>query len=448
MITLKYNRLALLGASTLVISACSSGYTADTLPHVSQANHTAQSVGQPGELQKIADQLAAGGDHAAAIPLYRHLSSKAGNPLALDALANSLLLQGLTGESEKILRLLVSRGQATGQTWYNLGKTHLVYGRFEEGLRAFTNALVHNPTEPKYVSGKAIALATLGQYQSAIVSLHGQQDIRSLSNKTLILAAHGQSKEAVSLLEPVIRSGHGTSRDRQNLAMAYLLNGQESEAFQVSRVDLDAASTHETFTFYRSLNSLSSAERMQALVTGTIKPEWTRTEIANLELQENDARTVAAQRLTQAPVLVAEKPIPVVAEEKPVEDHANYVLTEIPPLVEPEGWALQIGAYRTIKNLMRGWTILYRQNGDLLQEIPPRRSEVNFGDRKQGPKGFYYRLNAGPLKTLARAKALCKELKARGTSCWIRPPEKTEGHLPKAGQAPQNVSAKKEERQI
>ena len=106
------------------------------------------------------------------------------------------------------------------------------------------------------------------------------------------------------------------------------------------------------------------------------------------------------------------------------------ILTEVPPLLGPEGWALQIGAYRTIKNLMRGWSILYGQSGDLLKDIPPRRSEVVLENKGGGPGGFYYRLNAGPLKTFGQARDLCAALQARGTSCWIRPPEKTEGNLP------------------
>ncbi|MFC3052023.1 SPOR domain-containing protein [Kordiimonas pumila] len=428
MITIKHIRPALIGASVLALTACSNGgYTASNLPHASQAHSNTPS----NELQRIADQLAKNGDHKAAIPIYRHLASKDGSPTALDALAASLLAQGLSNEAAKTANILVERGAATGKTWYILGKVHLGNSQYEESLSAFEQALTRDPNNAQYTSGKAIALAASGNESEAISALGNKLDPLSLSNKALIFAANGHTEAAVIILEPLITQGTATARDRQNLAMAYLLNGQEEKAYQVSRIDLDAISTNETFTFYRSLASLDNAKRMQALITGTVKPEWSRGELANLELQDNSSRKAAAQRVVEPVMVATANPSPEPQPQpKVAENREDYALTEIPPLVEPEGWALQIGAYRTLKHLMRGWTLLYRQSGDLLADVPPRRSEVDFGEQPVGPKGFYYRLNAGPLKSFSEAKALCNALKERGTKCWIRPPEKTEGALP------------------
>jgi len=447
---MKINQLlrpTLLGASALVLSACS--YSGQSNPSVLTASPQTQTSGI-NELKRIADQLAANGSHEAAIPIYRHLSAKDGNPEALSALANSLLAQGANDDAEKILNLLITRGQAKGVVWYNLGKSKLAKGRFDEALVAFDNAVAQAGDDPKVRSGRAVALAALGRTGDAIAAFQADSDRLTLSNKALVLAATGRAEAAIRVLEPVMRRGTGTSRDRQNLAMAYLLAGQEREAYRIARLDLDPATINETFTFYRSLSSLEPAQRMQALVTGSVNPEWTKTRLANLDMQETPEREEAAKRLVTETILartpvkkkLALAPIPkpkptpkpqsapkmvLAPAPKPREE---YILTEIPPLLEPEGWALQIGAYRTTKNLMRGWTILYRESGDILKDVPPRRSEVNFGKRTSEPSGFYYRLNAGPLKTFARAKELCTILKARGTSCWIRPPEKSEGKLP------------------
>jgi len=411
---------AMLGVSSILLSACSTGGlgTVVASPKASQT----QSDGTM-ELKRIAAEFVANGDHTAAIPIYRHLGASTGDPAALDALANSLVALGAHAEATKVLTLLAERDQATATTWYNLGKTKLAAGLFEEALSAFTHAETINPSDPKTHSGKAIALVAMGKTSAAIAAFGTNSDALTLSNKALVFATTGQPAAAVAILEPLIKSGKSTARERQNLAMAYLLVGNEAPARQIARLDLDDATINETFRFYRSLSSLGEAERMQALVTGTVKPEWTRTEQANLVLQESAMKEIAAKRIIEPAVqkVVAKPAAP-----------KEYVLTEIPPLVEPEGWALQIGAYRTLKNLMKGWTILYRQSSDLLQEIPPRRSEVDFGKNDKGPKGFYYRLNAGPLKTFAEAKTLCNALKARGTSCWIRPPEKKEGKLPDA----------------
>lgn len=413
---------AVLSASTLLLSACN---TSGSYTVVAPNNSHAQVLDGTAELRRIADELSASGDHTAAIPIYRHLASSSGDPRALNSLANSLVEQGAHDEASKVLTTLVTRGQASGDTWYNLGKVKLASGRFEEALAAFDHAASVRPNHPKTMSGRAISLAAMGRTSEAIAAFDTNSDKLTLSNKALVFAATGQPQAAVAILEPIIKAGKSTARERQNLAMAYLLDGREQHAHMLARLDLDAATINETFTFYRSLGSLEEAERMQALVTGTIKPEWTRTEQANLELKETKSRTIAAKRIVEPKVTaVAEKP-----KAPPQKD---YVLREVPPLIEPEGWALQIGAYRTIKNLMKGWTILYRNSGDILQNVPPRRSEVDFGTRKNGPNGFYYRLNAGPLKSFAEAKNLCSALKERGTKCWIRPPEKAEGKLPDA----------------
>ncbi len=413
----------ILSASTLLLTACNTGgnYTVVAAPNSTQSSALDGTI----ELRRIADTLSANGDHAAAIPIYRHLGSANGDPATLNALASSLIAQGAYSEATNALNLLVEREQATETTWYNLGKVKLASGMFQEALAAFNHANTIQPNHPKTLSGKAIALAALGRTSEAIAAFDTNSDNLTLTNKAIIFTATGQADAAIALLEPLIQSGKSTARERQNLAMAYLLDGREQNARQIALLDLDAATINETFTFYRSLKSLDESDRMQALVTGSVNPEWNRKAQANLQIKESPAHTTAAKRLVKPNVQKVAAPL----KAAPIKD---YVFKEIPQLIEPEGWALQIGAYRTLKNLMKGWTILYRISGDLLQDIPPRRSEVDFGKKEDGPKGFYYRLNAGPLKTFAEAKTLCEALKDRGTKCWIRPPEKAEGKLPDA----------------
>lgn len=439
--TRTYIRPALLCATALLTAACSSSVSMTQPVTITPAN---QQAAGSGELMRIANQLASSGDHAAAIPLYRHLAEKNGNMEALSALASSFVALGEHHRAETVLSTVIARGGATGDIYYALGKIKLADSKYEEALLSFVQARLLNGDSSKVRSGRAISLAALGRTRESLQAFEGDTDRLSLSNKALVFAANDFAKAAINILEPLVQSRDSTSRDRQNLAMAYLLDGNEKEAYAIARLDLDPVTINETFTFYRSLSSLDPAQRMQALVTGAVDPEWTRTEMANLDLQESTDRSAAAERIVETVVTARSEPKIMVAEApKPAPKPAsreNYVLTEVPPLVEPEGWALQIGAYRTIKNLMRGWTILYRQSGDLLEGIPPRRSEIDFGQRDGEPSGFYYRLNAGPLKTLQQAKELCTELKARGTSCWIRPPETKEGKLPKSQSAKETES--------
>jgi len=429
--TIKIIKPLLMGASMLAATGCAKQGASDVMPAAATQRPAPALSGQDNGMKAIADDLAANGQHAAAIPMYRHLASRTGASDVRVALASSLSAQGAYGEALSVLSSMAAFGQMTSDGYYTMGKSLLALGRFDEALEAFQNARGFADVNPKVASGEAIALAALGRSHDAISVLSRSINPTDLSNRALIHAVTGNTGAAVAALEPLVRAGMLGPQGRQNLAMAYLLDGREEEAYRIARLDLDPATISDTFTFYRSLSSLAPATRMRALVTGTIDPAWTREEAANLQMEDTRTRQQAASRLVEQSTMIAQAPPPPPAEPEPEKlARANYELTEVPPLVEPEGWALQIGAYRNLKNLMRGWTILYRESGDILKDIPPRRSEVDFGDRSNGPRGFYYRLNAGPLKTLQEAKDLCDALTARGTSCWIRPPEKSEGALP------------------
>ncbi len=413
-------------ACALTLAACA--YSTGTASDVAVAKSAA--AGGNSNLYTLATDMAAKGDHEGAIPLFRHLAATTRSPQAITGLAESQMSMGNLENAFSMLQALV-RDQSTplpGMVYYSYGKAALALGEFEAALSGFSRATALLPSDPRPRSGKAIALAATGHTMQALKELDGASDSSSLSNKALVLAASGAPDAAIDILEPLLSSGRAEARDRQNLAMAYLLAGREDKAYQVARLDLDAASVDATFTFYRSLESLEMSERMQALVTGTIDPAWSRQNTANLTLENTEDRKLAAQRFVSEPKLIAKAPTPEPVQQEVVP--ADYKKGDIPPLLEPEGWALQIGAYRSIERLMRGWDILYERNIDILSDIPPRRSEMDFGTREDGPSGFYYRLNAGPLKTLAEARTMCDELKARGTRCWIRPPETTEGKLP------------------
>ncbi|WP_262692563.1 SPOR domain-containing protein [Kordiimonas aestuarii] len=433
-------RRLLLGCAMLSIAACN-GQNEPAIKAATPVNAGAQTGG----ILVIADDLAAKGDHSAAIPLYRHQATATGSPTATTGLARSLAALGKYDEAENILEGLALRSGLSGEGWYVLGKSRIALGKFDTALLAFDSAATTMPSDPGVISARGITLAALGRTGDAIAAFRHTADPGSLSNLALIFAMTGNAAAAVNILEPLALNGKVSAQGRQNLAMAYLLAGRETDAYQMARLDLDPASVGETFTFYRSLTSLPVDRRMQALTTGIVEPDWTNAEAGNLVLAEKPNAEEAAKRIAARPVL-AKVPAPV--KQEPVKqeaktdiDVANYELTEIPPLVEPNGWALQIGAYRTTKALMRGWTILYRANVDLLTDIPPRRSEVDFGNTEGKPKGFYYRLNAGPLKSLGAARTLCQALKARGTECWIRPPEKSEGRLPDSARKPASGSA-------
>jgi len=416
----------------ITVGACSSGNANVNLAetHSGAPTNTVQRSGDD-SLRVLADRMADTGDYAAAIPLYRHLLRKDnGDASTHTSLGMALLAMGNHSEAQKSLTIAVKKG-ADGEARYGLGKIALALGNYGDAAAQFGVASSNMIGDPRPYSGRGIALAALGQFDQAILAFdkglyQNPKNNEALSNKALTLTLLGSSDVAVEMLEEVTRSGAAGPRDRQNLALAYLMSGRRSDAVSMARVDMDAQSVDDTLMFYEELGALPMNDRMAALVTGTIAPAQNREETGNLELVDNDAKRMAASRLT------AVEPDPVVEPEPVIEPEPEpeVDLTTLPPLVEPTGWALQIGAYRNIPNLMRGMQILYENNDDIIGHIAPRRSEVEFSTNKvEGPKGFYYRLNAGPLKDYRLAKEICDELKVRGTDCWVRPPESSEGKV-------------------
>lgn len=386
----------------------------------------------------IAQDMAARGDHEAAVPLFRHLANSRGSVPAIAGLADSLIALGDAPSAYAMLSRYLenNRYQPSADILYAHGKSALMVGHFSAALASFDWGARLSPSESRFQSGQAVALAALGETQNALSVLSTVTDANGRANKALILSGSGQHDDAIAILEAMVEDGEATARDRQNLAMAYLLAGRREDALQTARLDLDAASVQATFQFYYALEGLPQKERFQALMTGSIDPDWTRQEDGNLILAESDNKNIAAARMIastkaaeMAPVPV--KPIELSKAEKEEEERQNYQPGDVPPVLESTGWALQIGAYRTTERLTRGWALLLDRNRDILGDIPPRRSEMDFGQRDEGPSGFYYRLNAGPLKSYAEAKSICDALIDRGTMCWIRPPEASEGRLPK-----------------
>ncbi len=74
--------------------------------------------------------------------------------------------------------------------------------------------------------------------------------------------------------------------------------------------------------------------------------------------------------------------------------------------------AVHLASYRTRKNADKGWGQIRRTHQSLLGGLDHQVVRVNLGK-----KGTYYRLKAGPLKSAAAAKDMCRKLKRRRQFC-------------------------------
>ncbi len=91
-----------------------------------------------------------------------------------------------------------------------------------------------------------------------------------------------------------------------------------------------------------------------------------------------------------------------------------------PAVVKPEAkpFAVQLSSGSSLDDIRYNWSILSTQHADTLAKLSPR-----FTSTGTQAAGQTYDLIAGPVKTAADAKKICKTLATRGMDCKVAPYE-------------------------
>lgn len=252
----------------MALGACTSNNAQVKMAqHQADTEMTTPEVSGEGSFELLADRMANAGDHAAAVPLYRHLlKTDSFNSVVQAKLGLSLLALGNTHEAERALSLAVKNGEV-GEANYGLGKVHLALGRYAEAADQFHAATAGMSGDARAYAGRGVALAALGNFDEAIASFDdglraNPTDIETLSNKALTLALLGSADVATAMLEDIAQNGRAGPRDRQNLALAYLAAGRRTDAVAMARLDLDSQAVSDTFSFYDEMMALPPEGRM------------------------------------------------------------------------------------------------------------------------------------------------------------------------------------------
>lgn len=368
------------------------------------------------------------GNYAMAIPMFRQaLRTKGLRPSLLNGLGESLIAIGQYDEAIKTYKVSLNKDSSNAAALLGLGNSYLAFGDLPLAESYFRSSLVAGYPGTAPHAGLAITLDANNRHEEAMNVMaeglsHHLDDADLLNNKALSLALHNDAKAAIEILEALVRRKDSSIEMRQNLALAYTFNGNQTKALRMAAIDYDADLAAEAVSNFGMIMGLDPATRTRALLYGLVNEREDGEQAANLKVTGDEATKLeTAKRLTEKP-----KPKP-----KPIMLPKPKPKVELPPMIEPEGWAVQIAAYRFAREVMPGWRMLHKKYNDIIGHLEPRRSEVDFGEREgKGPKGGFYRLNAGPLKNFKLAFAVCQELIAAGGECWIRPPEPAEGKLP------------------
>ena len=427
-------RMATALALVLALGACSA--TAMQFRSNKQASVSAGNTSSENEtFLTLARRMASQGNHAAAIPLYRQAMKRA--PLSSAprvGLGESLMALGRYDEAIYSLTGAFNSDSKNPQALTALGTSYLVLNRPEMAIENFRSAESHGGWDGTLYSGLAIAYDLIGNHDAAMAAFERgltkhPDDMELIGNMGLSMALAGDALEGAALLEDVVKQPAASAAHRQNLALAYVMAGDTTKAVRMASIDMDPSMARQTVAEFTTLAAMAHQHRVHTLLYGQTNPDHDLEQVANRDLKTegtHDAvRVAAAERVIGVPEIPAPLPMP-----EPTPEPAPVV--ELPPLMDSVGWAVQIAAYRKAEEVMPGWHELHERYKDVIGHLDPRRSEVDFGAHDgPGPRGFYYRLNAGPLKDFNAAREVCDELHSRGGSCWIRPPERSEGRLPK-----------------
>lgn len=430
MMTMHISRVfkaALAAGALLTLSNCANDANSDFAYGSLEASDSRSSVVDLGYA------AAARGDHATAIQYFRSAHAKNlayafARHEPLIGLGQSLLAIGQNGDAAKVF-IKAAKAGGGAEALRGLAQAQLYINQPGLAVESARRAVQLDPNDAKAMGILGIALDVLGDHQSA-ASIYSDAmsrfpgSLSLASNHGLSMVMTGDIEAGIRLLEDVVRDPRATARDRQNLALAYALDGDYDRGAALAAIDLDVTGVKANLLYADMLRAMSPKARLSALVVGAQNPKTDKSQNANaVYIKGDNAAWVEAS----------------VRRLVPVEGSAD--LAGVPPLMDPTGWAVQIAAYRKLEHLAPGWAYLSSKYAAIIGGLEPRRSEVNHPAAAKGPVGFFYRLNAGPLRSRAEARDICARLTARGAECWVRPPTAGEGRLPDGDRMAKNAKS-------
>jgi Flp pilus assembly protein TadD len=385
--------------------------------------------------------------------------------------ARTALESGKAGKAVGLAEAAVSASPRDGGYRALLGQAYLNDGRFASAATALTEAMELGNTDGNTVLALILAHLGQGRTSDALALINAHRDTLPASDMGLAYALAGDNNSAIYVLTEAARAEGASARTRQNLALAYALDGRWAQARILAAQDLSLAKVEARMAEWSTLaQEESQSLRVASLIGARPKADAgmpVRLALANfadvqmaaapepVQLASADPapvdsfappppvadtspiRTVALpmpQRDANGVVPVTELPSPaaapvILADAKPYraapsakrpfhEEARDLAVKFVPQLAafdakRPSGWAVQLGAYDTLGIAKEKWNTLKKRN-DQLASLPASSHAAKVNGRT------FYRLTVNGIRTQADATRLCGDLRAVGQSCFIR----------------------------
>lgn len=342
-----------------------------------------------------------------------------------------------------------------------LARIYMSQGRFVSAERTLMDVMELGQVDPRTVISLALSRIAQGNVDSAVMLVEANRSIVPVSDYGLTLALAGRSNDAITILTDAIRMDGANARTRQNLALAYALDGRWRDARVMASQDMAQSAVNDRIAEWAQF---ARPEAYTLRVAGLLKvrPNLSDTgQPVRLALNSGQNPGLA---MTDAPSLATET-VPAVAETElaatgPVPVANSVGFTAIDPDVRPiepapvmnvadaelikaldgpvktemtkapvklaiadvpdakastasSGYIVQLGAFSNTANAAAAWT-KYSRNYKALSGKNSASSTVTVNGKK------LVRLAAMGFANGSAANAACQQIKSQGGACLVR----------------------------
>ncbi|MDZ7587838.1 MAG: SPOR domain-containing protein [Parasphingorhabdus sp.] len=338
-----------------------------------------------------------------------------------------------------------------------LGQAYMAAGRLASAERSFQDAMDLGQADARTVLSLAMAQLGQGKAGPAARLVRENRQIIPISDYGLALALAGETKEGVDILVDAIRSDQVDARTRQNLGLAYALDGRWREAKLMAMQDMAPTNVDARIMQWAQMArpgaydvrvagmlgvqpDLGDPGQPQRLALNAAVPITPAQDMA-AEVASFDSNSAPLPAIGEAPRGALEDAMPMPAPVAKIEPvavapsapvaliKASTAPVRVAPVAKAAAFQktaatmspvqgrgthlVQVGAYNSLEDLRKGWNGLVAKHRDL--------GKFGYAHSTVQVKGkTYYRLAAVGFGNGAAANAMCAGLKATGSQCIVR----------------------------
>ena len=374
--------------------------------------------------------------------------------------AETMFAKGKTDRALTFAELAVEADMQNRDYRALLERIYMSQGRFASAERTLTDVMELGQVDPRTVVSLALVRIAQGDVNSAVSLVEANRAIVPASDYGLTLALAGDSKRAVDVLTEAIRNDNASARTRQNLALAYALDGRWREARMMAVQDMSQDQVNERIAEWAqyarpnayqmrvagllnvtpredsgqpvrlalnsvpaALASVAPAALPAAMVSAPAAVELAAIGPAPVADSVGFAAVETSIRMSEvAPSVVAEAPL-IKAQEGPSKANSPVAVAPVKlaiadvPAIAPKSAAgthlVQLGAFSSAVAAEKAWN-LYSKRFGVLNGFASASSKVTVNGKT------LIRIAASGFGNRATANSACQQIKSMGGVCLVR----------------------------